>query len=235
MSLAPFVLSIDWDFFVGDSSESYPCIICPWSCKGAKGYRPKTREENDLDPPSLPWYKGVLKSPVLSQFETSLWHGVRLVVADCHASLYRLLRQGSYIYNIDHHPDWDTDEFEVDDHLLTCANWGLRAERKKACYYEWCYKRTLEYYSRTKAMRAMRGPDSHVMVQCSRRYTRPDLIFVCLSSPYTNPRYDWWFYKALVDLFNVTKTQPEFLGLGKEKLKKRYAAYLNGTLKKEQP
>jgi hypothetical protein len=70
------------------------------------------------------------------------------------------------------------------------------------------------------------GPSSgirpRVLVQSGRKYDKPSFIFICLSSPYTNPRYDKWFYQAVSDICSVTKTKPSFRGLGKKDMKEAY-------------
>lgn len=50
-----------------------------------------------------------------------------------------------------------------------------------------------------------------------------DLIFFCLSRPYTPPMWDRWFYQAVSDLAAITKTKPRFFGLGAREMRRAWA------------
>jgi hypothetical protein len=224
---APFVLSIDWDYFVGDSSIQ-PCKVCRWSCllNTHRDASIRDRQRHELAPDPRVVFD-VFRSAVMEQFRWDHWKRVPLVVADCHASIYRLLPRHSVIYNIDHHPDADASTwgFNPSDFLaLTCGSWGDLAVFKKDCSYQWCSSFGLakDPVSKTGS-RCLPRNATPVLASCKQRYIQPDFIFFCLSSPYTNPKYDDYFYKAIYDILRESSsTDLRFVGLGSRELRRAY-------------
>lgn len=211
MSL-PFVLSIDWDFFVGDSSIE-PCEVCRWNCGGKEKPKIEKREEQTYQDSHFDFE--VVRDPmshrVMKQFDWLRWDGIPLIVADCHASLYRLLPHHAYIYNIDHHMDSDPAWRDVPNQPLTCGSWGTLAVANKSCHYEWCHGIDMQ-------------PDgkSIALVESPYRWHRPEFVFVCLSSPYVNPAYDDYFYALVFVLSQRMAVNPEFVGLGAREMRRAY-------------
>lgn len=218
-----FVLSIDWDFFVGDSSQELPCKLCRWSCDKQTNWQPELREnQTKKKAPSEKVVADIFQSPVINQFWWHRWEDVPVVVADCHASLYKLLPESSFIYNIDHHMDTDPMEWGYNQGPLTCATWATKAINLKKCLYYWCYD--IEIPSVGKPKLWLQPYRKSAAVECPWRRHQPNLVFFCLSSPYTNPVYDDYFYKAVHDLCTaiVGNPGPQFVGLGACSMKRKY-------------
>lgn len=215
MSL-PFVLSIDWDFFVGDSSVE-PCKVCRWNCGGPEKPAVEKRKEQTYQDSHFDFQ--VVQDPtshrVMQQFDWLRWNGVPLVVADCHASLYRLLPPHAYIYNVDHHMDSDPALWDTPNQPLTCGSWGTLAVANKDCHYEWCHSIDLQ-------------PDgkSIALVESPYCWHRPEFVFLCLSSPYVNPAYDDYFYRLVFTLSQRMAVNPEFVGLGARGMCRAYRRLL---------
>jgi hypothetical protein len=217
----PFVLSIDWDFFVGDSSND-PCEVCRWNCEGPKKPDFTKRKDQTYQDRffNIEHVKSPLKHQVLSQFHWPSWNGTPIIVADCHASLYRLLPHGAYIYNIDHHTDSDPILWDVPNQQLTCGSWGTLAVANKNCHFEWCHKFDL----------LPDGDRIIVTPECSYRWHKPTFVFICLSSPYVNPEYDCYFYQFVRKLSVQQRVEPQFIGLGAREMRRAYKSKRTGSL-----
>jgi len=213
---AKFVLSIDWDFFVGDSSLD-PCKVCLWNCDGPEKPDPtiRTRQTYQDDYFDMDLVHDPMSHHVMAQFYWESWKKTPIIVADCHASIYRLLEPHSYIYNIDHHMDSDAVLWDIPYQRLTCGSWGTLASANKSCHYEWCHGIALERKEGGKL----------VTIECNYRWHKPEFIFLCLSSPYTNPQYDKYFYYLVEQLAKQQETEPRFVGLGARKLRGEFKKY----------
>jgi hypothetical protein len=128
--------------------------------------------------------------------------GAKLLAADCHASLLEHLLPEDFVFNVDFH--LDTDPLDETGDLLNCANWASVA---------------LQELNIDLAMAEGWEPNPHTGKPTKRRRlpvpNRPyDLVFLCLSRPYTPPVWDMHFYRFVDELRVLTGSEPAWVGPG---------------------
>jgi len=157
-------LSIDWDWVTGDTATGG---CCGWSCGShidSRGDRSQLNRD---------WKQRLTR---LKRLCAKLKF-VKVIVAECHASIYRWLSHGDRIINVDEHSDC-YDYMGTD--RLSCGNWGLLAQEKKDCTWQW-----VSQGDRLPSVRHMKKS-----VSC----------FVCLSSPWTPKELDGAFVQFVYGL-----------------------------------
>lgn len=210
------VVSIDWDYFTGDTrGYNDPCCLCRWKCDGKKSDNRHKRCINDkeledsMDTGRVKaqevFYKLAINHDIVFNFPACLKLGVdpmikklkgaEVIVADCHGSIYRHLEDGDTVINFDAHEDRGGTYEQPN-----CANWASKAEKKKGVKYIWNYSNW-----------SPRFPKKRV-----------DMVFLCLSSPYTPPKLDEYFYQLVKKISIHTGNAPKFVGLGARELEKKY-------------
>ena len=156
-------VSIDWDWVA--CGESDPGGGCGWSCCGGDiqvRAEPGCLESN--------WRKQIARLKRWCdklQFE-------QVIVAECHASIYRWLSRGDAIINIDSHDD------QLDDGELTCASWASLAKEQKGCSVRW-----IKHCTKLPSSSSL-----NTAVSC----------FVALSSPWTPSDLDSAFVRFVCGL-----------------------------------
>lgn len=207
------VLSIDWDYFTGDTAVHPGCRGCSWPCnfnwwkEVSISYRgrphfSRTPHNKSLGARPASSLKNIFSDPLFSEFNLCHWSGARVVAADCHASLFRLLNPGDLV----HHVDWHSDDQDDGPVQLWCGNWVTWARQKKGV---------------TVLRRGVHtaGEKNPVTLTTTLLPTEPyALIFLCLSRAYTPPKLDKYFYRFLLGLERVSGRKAEFVGGAKKEL-----------------
>ena len=137
---------------------------------------------------------------VLSSIEPIVFKKIKnakLIIAECHADIVRFIRKKAVVVNFDAHGD----EEELD-HGLNCGNWGTYCKKYKDIKYIRISPLSTYNYMHT----------SHFF----------DLVFMCLSKPWTPQYCDHFFYDLVFKYSNVTGSNPSFVGPARYEMSREY-------------
>jgi len=115
-------VSLDMDCISGDNRKSDPedMYKCVWNCECCK-HLPRGRASvvpfYDMENA----YRKVMESLEDISFD-------RILVRECHASIYKYLQYKDVVFNLDEHDD------DCPDDVLCCGSWVDYAIFKKSCY-----------------------------------------------------------------------------------------------------
>jgi hypothetical protein len=210
------VLSVDWDYFFEARGWLGLCRACSWS-KKCRGYdsegavcalRPQRRGsvsssaplDTSVDDDLGIGYRFSPRSDFYGVIHPSLLERADLFVAECHADIYPLLGEGSFVINLDSHEDASCSD------TISCGSWaymGLAAGR--ISHYQWLYDSPLAVsnwgkndYDQVKL--PLQLPDHF------------DAVFVCWSRPWTPQAEDDQLCNLVQGLSTITGTEPVPLG-----------------------
>ena len=220
---APRVLSLDWDWFVGEYDGQRCC--CCRDCKAGRTVGPSKRKfdvrfkqrpvrkfnQESEEAGNVPPYLLSLRDAS----EPDAWHYrekctvelvkalekctiQRLVVANSHGHILKAMPSGAEVFNLDLHPDDWTD---LETCGSECAEWAQDARIRK---YHWIFA----------------DAQFQALKRSIRKWKTLDVLFLALSSPHTAQSEDALFYQFVRDLAN--KAEPEFLGAWRSRMKARY-------------
>jgi hypothetical protein len=220
------ILSIDWDsyFPLADQLDG-SCHACAWHsrCFPGKARRRLSRR------PGVCVTRDSCLDHVVETLLGDPWEilqgagigipalrGANVVVAECHADLPRV----GNVTNFDRHDDFGAE------HKLACgswAHWGM--VKGEIEHYQWIPQpekpRRAKHWDRSAIIPA------HPELLCYsgefRSLVLPekfDLIFVCLSKPYTPEIYDAVFGKFCLQLASFAGADLKVIGRGKRGIKR---------------
>jgi hypothetical protein len=193
-----YILSLDWDFFTGDCLADFApvsaCDMCSWSKCGVPWHTERGLLRGDS---TCVTNEGagtdVLKALHRYKISKRYFVNAKFLVAECHASIYSYLRKADCVINFDWHPD------DSSDHMLTCSSWARLAEKRKRVDYRWVGNFLIKPLP-----------------------THFDLVFFCISYPWTPPELDSLFYHNVKVLSNATGGPPLFIGDAAKEMKAAY-------------
>ncbi len=199
------VLSLDWDWATGDCGVGP--ASCGWTCCNQYA-APRRRQGRGVarngQPVAVPARAAALAA----------WPLVRrapILVAECHASILRFLRRGDRVINLDAHRDCvpGTDR-------LYCGNWAYLAALRPGASVKWLT--AVGAADRPYTQSYARNDVSWV-----RHHWWPaNLVFLCLSSPWTPAGHDGEFYRLIAALVEKSGTAPRFVGHRARELRRAY-------------
>ena len=185
--VAPRVLSLDWDWFVGvDGGRDCACCLdCKIGRESMGMRKPRLRERYQRRDKYTGFQERerycVQMAQALSRIEVG-----RFVVANSHGHIMAVLPDKAEVHNVDLHPDdWE----ECGD----CARWTLDKRIKEQ---HWFYSER----------------DCKTLLKRMRRWRKLDVLFLALSVPHTAAVDDKLFWQFVRDLAKATGKRPRKVG-----------------------
>jgi hypothetical protein len=102
----------------------------------------------------------------------------RIIVRECHASIYKYLQYKDVAFNLDEHDD------DFPDDVLCCGSWVNHAIAKKSCYVV----RDFNFYDNSV---------KRTLLDLGIKEYGSMNLFICISENYTHPSVDKYLPKIL--------------------------------------
>jgi hypothetical protein len=172
-----FWVSLDIDWICGDcrTGTRYNCIWGCKDCEGSKRGRPNRKVKGNMPQNT---------KMLLNAFKKFKF--TKVIVRECHASIYKFLGKGDQVLNIDYH----TDDYDYDV-ALHCGNWVNKAKKGKKVFV---WQNAFEEDPANVLDEILGYKD------CEDWRKQSHKLFICTSSNYTHPSVDKYYEQILQSL-----------------------------------
>lgn len=192
------VLSIDFDVILGSNLMFYNHLVPKFSWEQLKDYPQMMTNKIDAN-----YYQYLTK--LLMQIAPCI-DPKNIVFAENHAKILDILplHEEIELINIDHHHDlgYLSEEQNGNFSTINCSNWVQAfAQKGQLKHYTWISNNYYENYN-LKDYKYKINMD-HIVLQPDKELSiqSPDILFICLSEPWTPPEVRPLFF-TWMDLYN---------------------------------
>ncbi len=220
------ILTIDWDwFFPRASDHAGYCGACSWKNKCKEDFACYEHRAVLGDGPNFaggPFHVGApvhQPAEVLTHFGIpGLIVGADLRVTECHADLYRYIRDTDDVVNLDAHSDSNFHWGGV-----SCGSWAaLALAKQKVQRYQWVPRPTpldqrAEHYRVGRVAHHRDYGGDWYPLQLPGYF---DLVFLCWSRPWTPGSWDRHFAKFIRHLETLVAKPAKVVGPARPKITK---------------